>query len=111
MNNQTVVTGKMVVMATMDELNAIQVPVNLLDSWGPHLSRAYSNLRLLYEAMENQEAKELAAKKAAAEHEPEIEVVEVGATDKIPEESPDLQIIEGGMEDAEENQLEGTIQE
>ena len=91
MANQTV-SGKVVVAATINELKAIQVPVDLLDTWGPHLARAFNNLRLLYNAMEDNEKK------------PEPE--------EAAEESPDILIAEGGNENAEEkDQLEGTVQE
>ena len=95
MANQTI-SGKTVVAATLNELKAIQVPVDLLNVWGPHLGRAYSNLQVLYKAMDDQEKKENQTQEANSE---------------AAEESPELHIVEGGNEDAEENQLEGTVQE
>ena len=95
--SERVITGKVVVTETINELKAIQVPVDLLDQWGPHLSRAFNNLRMLLNAMEKNEAEERNKQLEEAE--------------TVAEESPELQILEGGNEDAEENQLEGTIQE
>lgn len=97
MANQ-VIPAKVVVAATLNELKEIQVPVDLLDVWGPHLSRAFNNLRMLYKAMNDKDAEE---------HDQQLQEETAEAEDFQPE----LQIVEGGNEDAEKDQLEGTVQE
>lgn len=95
MSNQ-VIPAKVIVAATLNELKQIMVPVDLLDQWGGNLSRAFNNLRMLYNAMNEADAKN---------HDEKLN--EEAAT----EESPELKIVEGGNENAEKDQLEGTVQE
>ena len=95
METQMVITGKDLIMDTLKELDAIQVPVSLLNVLGPHLGRAYNNMQLLYQAMSKKEAENENQKEEASA-----------------EEFPELEVIEGGNEDAEKkDQLEGTVQE
>ena len=95
MSNQ-IISGKDIVAATINELKVIQVPVDFLDTMGVHLVKAYNNMRVLYNAFEQLE------QQTRIKQEP---------NPASAEESPEINIIEGGDEDAEKDQLEGTVQE
>lgn len=79
-------TAKELVETIITDLNSIMVPAEYLDQMGPQLSRSLGNLRILRQALINAENEEKAGVPSeAAKDEPEIEVVEVGTSDKIPD--------------------------
>lgn len=88
MANQT--TVKDILIDVRNILNGISVPIAQVEGIGIPVARAINGLNICIGAFEQQE-KEQAQKE---QHEPEIEILDVGTTDTIPEDG-ELVSVEG----------------
>lgn len=108
MNTQKSITIKQVIELAIEDLRGLKIPADMLDEFGPRISRTLGNLKVCYSLLDAKE-KEIAAKANKSQEDFNPDEVESGFAPE--NDVPIMRLVEEELDDAKEDQLESPIQE